>query len=176
MAGMQVVLWRHGIARNREAFAASGWPDSERPLTDKGERRTRQAAGGLLSLLGVPSVIAASPYARARQTADVLARACEDAEPGPARATVDALQPGDGPGEVARWLAERRAGDTVVLVGHEPDLSELTAWFTAGERQGFARFKKAGACLIEFDSPPARRGGELMWLMPPGVLRRLAEA
>ena len=174
MAGMQVVLFRHGIAEDREAFAASGSPDSERPLTAKGVGRTHRAAAGLLSLLSDPVVIAASPYLRARQTGDVVARAFEDAGRAPEQDILDALKPGGDPGEICRWLANRSGYDTAVLVGHEPELSGLMDWFTCGRPEGFAQFKKAGACLLEFASRPARRGGELLWHMPPAVLRRLA--
>lgn len=173
MAGMQVVLFRHGIAEDREAFTGS--PDSERPLTNKGVRRTCEAAAGLLRILPDVDVIGTSPYLRARQTADAIAGVWADARRTPARDTVDALQPGGDRPEICRWLAARPGGDTAVLVGHEPDLSDLTAWFTAGSPDGFARFKKAGAGLIGFAAAPERGRGELLWLIPPAILRRLAE-
>lgn len=175
MATMQVALFRHGIAENRESFVRSGSPDSDRPLTDKGTRRTRQAAAGLLHVLSAPDVVGTSPYLRARQTADIVARVCEDAGRAPERDTIDAMRPGGDPREICQWLAKRPADDTAVLVGHEPDLSGFMAWLTAGSRDGFARFKKAGACLIELPGQPARGAGELQWVLPPAVLRWLAQ-
>lgn len=176
MAGMQVVLFRHGIAEDREAFARTGAPDSQRPLTDKGAQRTRQAATGLVSVLPGPYVVGTSPYERASQTADIVASACAAAGRPPERATLDAMQPGGDPLEVCRWLADRSAADVAVLVGHEPDLSDLMAWFTCDRADGFAHFKKAAACLVEFPSLPERGGGALHWFLPPAVLRRLAAA
>lgn len=176
MESMQVVLFRHGIAEDREAFARTGRPDSERPLTDKGMRRTRQAADGLVSILPGARVVAASPYERARQTADIVAGACADAGRPPERATLDAMQPGGDPLEICRWLADRPATDVAVLVGHEPDLSALMAWLTSGRANGSARFKKAAACLVEFPSLPERGRGALHWFLPPAILRRLAAA
>jgi len=173
---MQVIFFRHGIAEEREAFARAGAPDTERPLTDKGRRRTRRAAAGMLRELAAADVIATSPLTRARQTADILAEACETERLRPERVTLDALEPGGDPETVCRWLAGRGANETVVLVGHEPDLSGLMAWFTTGDADGFAVFKKAGACLVEFASRPGRGDGELVWLLPPAVMRRLAEA
>lgn len=171
---MQVVLFRHGIAEDREEFARTGSPDSERPLTGKGEQRIRRAAAGLFRILPAVDVIGASPYVRARQSADVIARVYEDAGRTPERGSVDAMRPGGDALEICRWLADLDARATAVLVGHEPDLSDLAAWFTTGESDGFTRFKKGGACLIEFQPRPARGSGELAWLIPPAVLRQLA--
>lgn len=173
---MQVVLFRHGIAEDREAFAQTGRPDSERPLTDQGMRRTRQAADGLASILPGASVVAASPYERARQTADIVEGACAAAGRPPERAVLDALQPGGEPLAICRWLADRPAADAAVLVGHEPDLSGLMAWLTSGRTQGGVRFKKAAACLVAFPSLPEQGRGSLHWFLPPAILRRLAAA
>lgn len=175
MVAMQVVLFRHGIAEDRESFALSGSPDCDRPLTDKGTRRTRRAAAGLLRVLSAPDIVGTSPYVRARQTADIVARVCEEAGRAPERDTIDAMQPGGDPQKICRWLVERPAGDTAVLVGHEPDLSGFMAWLTVGKADGFARFKKSGACLIELPAGPARGSGELQWVLPPTVLRWLAQ-
>lgn len=173
---MKIVLFRHGIAEDREIFVRTGLPDSERPLTRKGEQKTRRVTAGLVNVLVSVEVIGTSPYTRARQTADIVARACADAGRMPEPGVVDAMQPGGDPLEICRWLADKDAEATAVLVGHEPDLSQLAAWLTSGEPGGFMRFKKAGACLIEFPSRPRQGGGELLWLMPPAVLQRLAAA
>lgn len=169
---MRVVLFRHGIAEDRAEFSNTGRPDSERPLTIKGIERTRQAAAGLLSLVPDLGYVATSPYRRARQTADLIAAAAGAGAP---PAVVDALQPAGKPAEICLWLASCPAQPAVALVGHEPDLSELMGWFTAGESGSFARFKKAGACLIEFRSAPGRGAGELQWLLMPAMLRQMAD-
>ncbi|MFZ0487873.1 MAG: histidine phosphatase family protein [Arenicellales bacterium] len=169
---MRVVLFRHGIAEDRTEFSRTGRPDSDRPLTTQGVERSRQTAAGLLSLLPDLGFVATSPYRRARQTADLIAAA---ADAGGLPVVVDALQPAGKPAEICRWLASCPAQAAVALVGHEPDLSELMGWFTAGECGSFARFKKAGACLIEFHSAPGRGAGELQWLLTPTILRQLAD-
>lgn len=167
---MQVVLFRHGIAEEREAFSKTGLPDSERPLTARGLRRTRAAAEGLRALVPELDAVGSSPYVRARQTADLIAHSYGV----PAVDIVQDLQPEGAPLEICRWMERRAPVGAVALVGHEPDLSELLAWLTAGRQDGFARFKKAGACLIELPWPPACGQGELQWLLTPGVLRCVA--
>lgn len=170
---MRIVLFRHGIAEDPEASAGAGLPDSERALTGKGERRTREAASGLMSLLPDLAVIGASPYLRARQTADIIAGVYGGSGREVKREILDDMRPGGSPSGICRWLEQHVRDDVAALVGHEPDLSGLTARFTTGEAHDFTRFKKAGACLIEFPSVPARGGGELVWLLTPAVLRRL---
>lgn len=168
---MQVVLFRHGIAQDRETFSGA---DAERALTDRGEQRTRQAAFGLMFLCPALTAIGASPYLRARQTANLIAEVYRTTGGEPQQNTVEAMQPGGRPAEVCHWLEGHGRDGGVALVGHEPDLSGLMAWLTTGEMNDFTRFKKAGACLIEFSSGPARGRGELQWLMTPAALRRLA--
>lgn len=168
---MQIVLVRHGVAEDRETFQG---PDAERSLTGKGERRTREAAAGLRSLLPELAVVGTSPYVRARQTAKIIAAVYAESGRRPELETVDAMQPGGEPAAVSDWLGRLGGAEHVALVGHEPDLSGLMAWLTTGESDDYARFKKAGACLIECPATPGRGEGELQWLMTPAALRRLA--
>lgn len=170
---MRVVLLRHGIAEERTRFAKTGQPDSERPLTVKGAERTRRAVAGLLNLVPDLTIVATSPYQRARQTAELVAAACDPGDvDGPT--VVEALRPAGEAAEIGRWLEGCPEEATVALVGHEPDLSGLMAWLTTADSVGFARFKKAGACLIELRSARGPGGGELQWLLTPAILRRIA--
>jgi phosphohistidine phosphatase SixA len=100
----------------RHAKAASGEPDELRPLTAEG----RDAAVRLGEELGAmqPDAVVSSPLLRARQTAAAIA--------GAARvdlATHDQLSPGATIEDVRAAVAGR--GETVVVVGHQPDLSAV---------------------------------------------------
>ena len=70
---MNIYLMRHGIAAARDD--ASVKHDGERPLTAKGTKRMRKAAKGILRLAVPFDCVLTSPLLRARQTAEVLARA-----------------------------------------------------------------------------------------------------
>ena len=126
------VIWmlRHGDAED-----GGGKPDSERELTSKGERQSRDA-GMALKELGVQlDVCISSPKVRARQTAEL---AC--AELGVAVELDERLAGGDfDPYEIAAGRGE------VMLVGHEPDFSRAVAMAT-GSR---VKFKKGG--VVAFD-------------------------
>ena len=64
------------------------------------------------------------------------------------------------------------SGETgLVLVGHEPDLGVLAGMMIGAGRT--LPLKKAGACAIEFMGPPAAGTGQLLWYVPPRILRRL---
>jgi phosphohistidine phosphatase SixA len=100
----------------RHAEAAQGDPDELRPLTAAG-RDAARALGERLAA-GEPTAIVSSPLLRARETADLIARACK------LDASTDELL---APGASEETLREAAAGhgDTVVAVGHQPDCSEI---------------------------------------------------
>ena len=169
---MELLLIRHAIAMERADFAASGLPDSERPLTDVGRAKMIEIAAGLASLVPTIAMLASSPYTRARETADIVAAVF----PGVRRADTPALVPEELPISFARWLAGHAAsaeGGVIAAVGHEPHLGDMAAWLIAGEADNAIGFKKGGACLIEIDEAPRRASGTLRWLLTPSQLRRL---
>jgi phosphohistidine phosphatase len=121
---VQLVIVRH-------AEAAAGEPDELRPLTPEG-RETARALGERLAAEGVrPDAVLTSPLLRARETAQELARpAGLDAEPD------ERLAPGATAEGVKAAAAER--GETVVVVGHQPDCSQIAAALTGGPEPAFA--------------------------------------
>lgn len=161
------ILFRHGIAAPRDAYD----DDTKRPLTEEGVVKTGRAAEGLATLGRVDRIVT-SPYKRARQTADLLLKAFKD-EPG--LEEHDALSGGIDYDRIVEAMNGRQ-GETLVLVGHEPDMSELTAYLLTGHTEMAVDFKKAGACRIAFDTDRAAPGaGELIYFLPPKVLRGLRE-
>ena len=64
---IRVTLLRHGLAVDREDWGKKN--DLARPLTEKGERRVRQASRGLVALGLKPDLVLTSPAIRAVQTA-----------------------------------------------------------------------------------------------------------
>lgn len=158
---MRVILFRHGIAVDREDPACP--PDPQRALTPEGVERTRLAAGGLGALGARPALILTSPYLRARQTADLAAEALGV----PARAvrTSDALLPEAEPALIFAELAALAVGE-VLCAGHAPHL-DLALAHAVGAPRELTALKKAGAACLDVDE---RR---LIWLVEPKQLRRL---
>src|ERR1700733_5168555 len=69
---MQLYLIRHGIAVDREDPNCP--PDTERPLTPKGRKRSHAAALGLRALDVKPDAVLTSPWLRAAQTAEIFCK------------------------------------------------------------------------------------------------------
>ena len=114
----------------RHAEAASGEPDELRPLTAEG-RDAARALGQRLAEEGLePDAVLTSPLLRARETARELARPA-GLEPEPD----ERLAPG-ATAEAVRAAAEER-GQTVIVVGHQPDCSRIAAALVGGEEPAF---------------------------------------
>ncbi|HKG91110.1 MAG TPA: histidine phosphatase family protein [Gemmatimonadaceae bacterium] len=173
---MQLLVVRHAIAEDREEFARGGRDDSLRPLTREGRRKMRRAARGLRRVVPSIDVLATSPYARAEQTAWIVADAY-GGRPEPLR--VGELVPDAKPAAFVRWLRSLgpsvRAGDrTVAVVGHEPHLGELVTWLLAARGPSLIELKKGGACLLRLDdAAPGAGSATLRWALAPSHLRRL---
>lgn len=165
---MRLLVVRHAIAGDRDAFARTGRPDDERPLTDEGRKKMRGIARGLRAVVPTLDLLATSPFVRARETAALLSAAYDDL----AVTEVAPLAHGGSREDLLAWLRGQRA-DTVALVGHEPDLGALIAWLVTGDPAPFVGLKKGGGCLLECPGPPGPGVTELRWVLTPKLLRRL---
>ncbi len=163
---MELLVFRHGLAGEREDWAKTGRPDSERPLTAEGRRKTEEAAEGAASLFE-GDLVATSPWTRAAQTAERLAE-----ELGCPVAECPALLPSAPFEELAVWL-EGLKEERVAIVGHEPHLSRFVSWLLGAEGRSVVSLKKAQALLLDLKKP-ARGRAVLLWSIPPRALRRLA--
>lgn len=164
---MNLVIVRHDIAEERDP-GASAQADAKRPLTREGRKRAGRAARGVAALLEKADLVASSPLVRALETARPIAD-----ELGLELQQVDALAPGARPAAVAEWLRTLGKVDTVVVVGHEPNLSELVTWLVSGLSTPWLELGKGGACLVELPTRVAPGQGKLGWLLRPAQLRRL---
>ena len=100
----------------RHAEAAPGEPDALRPLTEHG-RATARALGDRLAG-DRPDAVLCSPLLRARETAEAIAKAA-----GIAAEPDERLAPGASADDVREAIEGR--GETVVVVGHQPDCGEV---------------------------------------------------
>jgi len=161
---MDVFFVRHGIA------VAGGADDAQRPLTPDGIDKTIRI-GRAMRLLGCrPVRIATSPLRRAEETAVLLAEALVVAEP---PHLLPCLCPGGNFAEFMVWL-ERQEDESVMVVGHMPDIAEFAQRCLTGKILFSMTFRKAAVCCIAFDEEPAAGRGRLEWLAQPAQLRLLA--
>ncbi len=164
---MDCILFRHGIAADREAWDG---PDADRPLVPRGIEKTRKAAGGLHRLDVMPDLMLSSPYTRAIETAKLVQEALRFK--GNLR-ICDELVPEAPPEKLLVLLSSLPPDAFLVCVGHEPHLGETAGVMLFGRTVAGLSLKKAGACLIAFDGPPRAGQGALHWWLTPALLRDL---
>lgn len=152
-------LWllRHGEAEPHDAR-----PDAERRLTPRGERQSRDA-GAALAKLGVELAAAyTSPRVRAHDTARL---ACESLGVEPE--VVEALTGGWDAAGARDLLAGHDDGDAILVVGHEPDFSQVVHDVTGGRID----LKKGGVAAVRMDG-----SAELIVLLRPKDTEAIAAA
>ena len=165
MAVLELYLIRHGVAAER----GPDYPDdSKRPLTNKGIGALRREAKALNTLGITFDLIITSPLVRTRQTADVFAEMLTGK---PAVMPNDALAPAGTPAAVIQEILKHPKKARIALVGHEPNIGELTARLI-GARSPI-EFKKGGICRIDFEVLPPKSLGQLRWFLPPRFLRKI---
>ena len=158
---MDLFLFRHGPSEERDPRR---WPDdADRPLSATGERETRDAARGLVRVADAVDRIISSPAERARRTAEIIRGEWENA---PAVQFWPEAEPGATAAPVLNRLRSvRGAKGKVLVVGHEPTLSQLVGYSLVGDEVSFARLSKAGGAALEFSREPVPGGARLNWLL-----------
>jgi phosphohistidine phosphatase len=116
----RLILLRHA----KSSWSEDGLPDSERPLSGRGERDAPRM-GARLHERGIrPDLVLSSPALRARSTATLVAQAIDY----PADAIH--LEPSlylAAPKEILAVVAQQADRvDCLLVVGHNPGLTELT--------------------------------------------------
>jgi phosphohistidine phosphatase len=150
-------LWllRHGEAEPHDADA-----DDARRLTERGREQSR-AAGRALAALGVEfQHVFTSPKVRALETARL---ACETLGVEPVEH--EPLRAGFDRDDALELLAATGDDQRVLIVGHDPDFSQLVHDITGGR----VALKKGGIAGLKVSSG----GGELLVLMRPRELDRV---
>lgn len=167
---MKLLIIRHGIAVDREAFGRDGQEDAQRPLTRRGRRRMKRAARGLARLEPGVGALATSPLVRAVQTGEIVASAYQDLTP----VQIPQLLPRKPVRALLSWLNQQDSAATVALVGHEPHLGLFASWMLTGLQDSFVVLKKGGACLLELEGELGAGRAKLSWLLKASQLRDLA--
>ena len=151
----QLWLLRHGEAEPHDAR-----PDDLRELTKRGKDQSR-SAGRALAALGVRVHQAyTSPKVRARDTAQLACR-----ELGVDPVDHDALSAGFDREAALDLLAAAGEDRRILLVGHEPDLSQVVHDLTGARID----LKKGGVAALRLDGTRA----ELIALLRPRELDRI---
>ncbi len=142
-----------GVMRHAKAEPArEGLRNEDRRLTDDGRRQLEALAG---VLTWKPRVIVHSPLARARETAEILARLLGVGEV----VESELLRPEKMDFEALRALV----GDGVLLVGHAPSVEEALSGLLGCR----VRLKTASVAIVRIDDDG--RPELLALIIPPGT-------
>jgi phosphohistidine phosphatase len=156
----QLYLLRHADAGDPLAWDG---PDENRPLSDKGQKQADRLGRFLVGIGFRPDVIITSPKARAAQTAEVVG-----GHVGVSVSKDERLGEAFGLGELERVL--RDAGDPgrAVVVGHDPDFTDLVGILCGAAG---VTMRKGAFARIDVSRPLEAGGGTLRWLVPPDLLK-----
>jgi len=159
----QLYLLRHGLA---VPHGTPGIAEDDRPLTAEGERRVRAIGRGLKRLKVKVVRIATSPLPRALKTAEIIADALGDPEE--LIEVVEELRAGRDAATIRAWLATREE-TRLMVVGHNPSLSDLLALLTTGdENHGYCELRKGGIAALTGDP---RGLYQVDWIARPKLFR-----
>lgn len=156
---IELCLLRHAHAGDGATWVGD---DDVRPLTEKG-RRQAERLGRLLAAAGyLPDAVLTSPLARARETAEIVA----DIVGLRTRLERRLGEMVDLP--TLEWiLADAGSPRRPLLVGHDPDFSELVSELVGAP----ISMRKGTLARIDVERPLEPGAGDLRWLVPPDVLR-----
>jgi len=152
---MKLILVRHAAAIE----SSSEISDADRYLTPEGRVFFRKTSRTLLKNGVEPAAILTSPLIRALQTADILAESLSFCGPLIVR---NELSPGFGMKKLERLLGEYQSVDELVLIGHEPDLSEVISSLI--NLAGGFNFKKGAAVKLKINPADLLTPALFKWL------------
>lgn len=149
---MEIYLVQHGLAASKDE-------DPDRPLTPEGEGECERVAAAVAGAGVRPDRILHSGKTRARQTAEIFARALGGIEIDES----DGLAPLDDPTAIAGGLA---GDERIALVGHLPHLSRLAALLVTGDPEtGIVQFRNGGVIALR----RTEGGWRVAWVVTPEV-------
>lgn len=158
---MNLYLVRHADAEK----TIPGKRDKDRRLTREGKEKLLSAANRWRHFIHRPDFICTSPYIRAVETAEIIARAYDfdneiikDNSLASGSITKDLIT-----------LVNSLEGEEIFIVGHQPDLSEHVSGLISS-RGALIEFKKAAIAKISFNDKVKLSKGYLEFLIPADAL------
>ncbi len=165
----EIYVLRHGIAIERGTRGYT--KDSDRPLTPEGCKKMRRIARMLRRFKLSFDLILSSPYVRARQTAEIVAKVLKAEDR--MKFSEHLAAEGDAEELVEQLRRLYHSPQSILLVGHEPDLSQLISVLLTGQPNLALTLKKGGLCKLNVQRLVYGRCATLEWLLTP---RHMIEA
>ena len=158
---VQLHLLRHAHAG--DPFEWDG-PDEARPLSPRGERQADRLGRFLAGVGFRTDAIITSPKVRAVQTAEIVAERL-----GVPVGTDDRLAGDVGLGALEATLLDAGHPTSPILVGHDPDFSDLIVKLCGGLG---VPMRKGAFARLDAERPFEPGRATLRWLIPPDLLKQ----
>jgi phosphohistidine phosphatase len=166
---MELFILRHGLAV--EPGTPGFESDFDRPLIPKGKRQLRQSCAALRKMELNFDQILSSPHIRAKETAEIVAAELKLKK---RLQFSEHLKPG---GNYRKLVLEicppKPTPKSILLVGHEPDLSQLISLLLTGKPDGGFALKKGGVAKLQVETLRAGQCATLAWLLTPKLMQRM---
>jgi phosphohistidine phosphatase len=158
------------LVRHSEALPIGGGilRDADRPLSSRGEHDAALVGRLLAMVEPAAHKVICSPLVRARRSAEILAVQLPS---NPPIAPLKVLEPGIVKRDVLAEISDR-GNDSLILVAHQPDLTELLTWLVADGEFDVA-FPAGALASVRFAANPAPGGARLQWIVTPALLSLL---
>jgi phosphohistidine phosphatase len=156
----EIHLLRHAHAGDPASWSGD---DALRPLSKKGRKQAEQLAAFLKQAEFRPDALVSSPKVRARHTAEIVGASIG------AEVTLDDRVAEGFDMTALRDLVKEIDARRIVVVGHDPDFSELLAELIGAREMPMP---KGALARIDYDGAPSPGNAVLRWLIPPDALHR----
>ena len=161
---LKLFILRHGHAE--EPARNSDTKDFDRKLTEEGIEKITRVGSFFNNLDEKIDLILISPYVRAKETAEVFLNCLEIKPP---TETVDFLACGSSSVEIARGLSKYINNESILLIGHCPDLEVLLCKLISAES---VTLKKGSMAKIRLNNG-IELSGSLEWLITPKLVKKI---
>ena len=163
---MDIYFLRHASA-GQQSLGAN---DEKRPIDKTGERQSHDVGRALAALGPKLDVIVSSPLTRALQTAAIVAAELDHKDK---IVTDDALRPEASYEQFETLLERYGKKKAILLVGHNPSMTEFLMEMLAGGSAEFIDFKKGAVAKVE---KVDGQGAMLKWCLTPKLVRAIQQA
>ncbi|MEX1139771.1 MAG: phosphohistidine phosphatase SixA [Bacteroidota bacterium] len=152
---MHLYFLRHG-----DAVESPYYHDTQRPLSDLGKRQLQGVLHFLRSTKTPVELILTSPLVRGKETAEIIRAGLQTSS----LLTTEALAPGGNFRDLLAAINIQQA-KSMMLVGHEPQLSSAISVLTGDDEHFRLEMKKASLALVETPFPVKKGHAVLSWLL-----------
>ena len=164
---MNLFFLRHAKAEPRSPKYKS---ERKRPLSAEGEQIMKRAAQGMVEMDLDFDLIITSPYLRAAQSARIVAKIYETDK---IWTSQNLVAEGGSEKVVDDILDNYSSLENILLVGHEPGLSNLMSLLLTGGPELEIELKKSGLAKLCIEQLRSGKCARLEWILTPRQLQRM---